>query len=82
MRPLPSYHNGEYPKPGGTKPGLALSLRAQYVLDNFATVKQGVDALVPEFFTPVTAANMPGEDRLATVHLSISDAIGDSAIIQ
>jgi len=71
----------EYPTPQASKPSLALSLWAQYVLDNFATVEEAVDALKPEPFTVVTA-NVPGEDRLATVHLSISDASGDSAIIE
>jgi penicillin V acylase-like amidase (Ntn superfamily) len=58
-----------------------LSIWAQYVLDNFATVQQAVEALSGEPFTVVTA-NVPGEERLATVHLSISDATGDSAIIE
>jgi penicillin V acylase-like amidase (Ntn superfamily) len=71
----------EYPKPNAGKPGLALSLWAQYVLDNFATVTEAVDALTSEPFLVVTA-NVPGQERLATVHLSISDATGDSAIIE
>ena len=71
----------EYPTPQAGKQTLALSLWAQYVLDNFATVQEAVQALKPEPFTVVTA-NVPGEDRLATVHLSISDASGDSAIIE
>jgi penicillin V acylase-like amidase (Ntn superfamily) len=71
----------EYPTPQANKPSLALSLWAQYVLDNFATVQQAVDALSGEPFTVVTA-NVPGEERLATVHLSVSDATGDSAIIE
>ena len=71
----------EYPKPGGTKPGLALSLWAQWVLDNFSTVQEAVDTLNAEPFTLVTA-NVPGQERLATLHLAISDASGDSAIIE
>jgi len=71
----------QYPQPDAGKPSLALSLWAQYVLDNFATVAEAVAALGPEPFSVVTA-NVPGEDRLATVHLSISDAGGDSAIIE
>jgi choloylglycine hydrolase len=64
-----------------TKPTLAISIWAQYVLDNFETVQQAVDALQREPFTIVTAS-VPGEDRLATLHLSISDAAGDSAIFE
>ena len=71
----------EYPKPGVSKPGLAISVWAQYVLDNFATVQEAVDTLNAEPFTLVTA-NVPGQDRLATLHLAISDATGDSAIIE
>jgi penicillin V acylase-like amidase (Ntn superfamily) len=71
----------EYPTPLPNKPGLALSLWAQYILDNFATVAEAVDALQAEPFTVVTA-NVPGEDRLATLHMSLSDQTGDSAIIE
>jgi penicillin V acylase-like amidase (Ntn superfamily) len=71
----------EYPKPEPSKPKLAISLWAQYVLDNFATVQEAVDALSREPFIVVTA-NVPGHDKLATLHLSMSDATGDSAIIE
>lgn len=72
----------KYPDPrSSTKPMLAISIWAQYVLDNFETVQQAVDALQREPFTLVTAS-VPGEDRLATLHLSISDATGDSAIFE
>lgn len=72
----------EYPDPHNAgKPPLAISLWAQYVLDNFSTVEETVDALSAEPFTVVTA-NVPGESRLATLHLSISDATGDSAIVE
>ena len=71
----------EYPQPGGAKPAMALSVWAQYLLDNYATVSEAVDALQSEPFVVVTA-NVPGEDRLATVHLAISDVTGDSAIFE
>ena len=51
------------------------------MLDNFASVADTVAALEKEPFTLVTA-NEPGEERLATLHLSISDATGDSAIVE
>jgi penicillin V acylase-like amidase (Ntn superfamily) len=70
-----------YPKYDGKGPGLSLAAWAQYVLDNFATVQETVDALAKEPFTVVTA-NVPGEERLATVHLSLSDSSGDSAIVE
>ncbi|MDE1176756.1 MAG: linear amide C-N hydrolase [Edaphobacter sp.] len=72
----------DYPDPHkAAKPPLAISLWAQYVLDNFATVAEAVTALEAEPFTVVTAS-VPGEQRLATLHLSMSDATGDSAIVE
>jgi len=70
-----------YPEHESGKPALAISVWAQYVLDNFATVDEAVEALEKEPFVVVTA-NVPGQDRLATLHFSISDASGDSAIVE
>lgn len=70
-----------YPKYDGKTPGLTLAAWAQYVLDNFATVAEAVKELEKQPFTVVTD-KLPGEQRLATLHLSISDAGGDSAIIE
>lgn len=72
----------KYPKfDKGSKPGLTIAAWAQYMLDNFGTVAEAVAALEKEPFTIVTD-NVPGENRLTTVHLSISDATGDSAIVE
>lgn len=71
----------KYPTFTKEKPAMAISLWGQYVLDSFATVKETVEALSKEPFFVVTA-RMPTQDRAATVHLSISDASGDSAIIE
>jgi penicillin V acylase-like amidase (Ntn superfamily) len=71
----------QYPKYDASKPGLAISIWAQYILDNFATVQEAVETLASEPFTIVTAS-VPGEERLATLHLSMSDATGDSAIVE
>lgn len=72
----------EYPNlKTAKKPPLSISLWAQYVLDNYATVAEAVKALEKEPFSVITDA-VPGENRLATLHLSISDATGDSAIIE
>ncbi|MBK0034482.1 linear amide C-N hydrolase [Erwinia sp. S43] len=70
-----------YPKYDSKKPGLTIAAWAQYALDNFATVQEAVDVLSKEPFSIVTD-KVPGEDRLATLHLSLSDATGDSAIIE
>ncbi|MCF7752097.1 linear amide C-N hydrolase [Bacillus subtilis subsp. subtilis] len=71
----------EYPAQRGRKPGLAISLWAQYMLDNFATVAEAVAALEREPYALVTD-NLPGESRRATLHLALSDASGDSAIVE
>lgn len=70
-----------YPKYDGKSPGLSLAAWAQYALDNFATVQEAIAVLQREPFTVVTS-NVPGEERLATLHLSLSDSSGDSAIIE
>lgn len=71
----------EYPDNTGERPAMSLALWAQYVLDNFGTVAEAVTALTSTPLRVVTA-QVPGEERLATVHLAISDATGDSAIIE
>lgn len=71
----------EYPTAKSTRPGLSIAAWAQYVLDNYATVAEAVEALKKEPFTLVTS-KVPGDTRLATLHLSLSDASGDSAIIE
>ncbi|EPX99227.1 hypothetical protein C404_04530 [Ralstonia sp. AU12-08] len=60
---------------------MTIAAWAQYVLDNFATVAEAVTALEKEPFTVITD-KVPGESRLATLHLSMSDASGDSAIVE
>ncbi|WP_126973995.1 linear amide C-N hydrolase [Gynurincola endophyticus] len=67
--------------PKGKKKGLAISLWAQYVLDNFATVKEAVNQLKSEPFV-VVSDYIPGTERFTTLHLSISDANGDNAIFE
>jgi choloylglycine hydrolase len=66
------------PKPKG--PFLSISLWAQYVLDNFATVDEAVEALRAEPFS-MLAPTLPNGSA-AALHLSISDATGDSAIFE
>jgi penicillin V acylase-like amidase (Ntn superfamily) len=72
----------EYPPmtEGDTRPTLPVSAWVQYVLDNYATVAEAVAALETEESRMVTVSSPTGEP--GTVHLSISDATGDSAIFQ
>lgn len=71
----------QYPDATAAGPAVSLALWGQYVLDNFATVAEAVQALRA---TPlrVATAQVPGEERMATLHLAMSDASGDSAIIE
>ncbi|MDD9341647.1 linear amide C-N hydrolase [Providencia heimbachae] len=71
----------EYPQLNDKQPALSISLWAQYMLDNYATVAEAVAALEKTPLLVVTD-NVPGQDRLATLHLSLSDASGDSAIVE
>ncbi|WP_421546675.1 linear amide C-N hydrolase [Pseudomonas sp. QD4] len=71
----------EYPATDPGKAGLSIAAWAQYVLDNYKSVAEAVDALKAEPFNVVTVP-VPNESRLATLHLSMSDASGDSAIIE
>lgn len=71
----------DYPTFDSSKPGLTIAAWAQYALDNFATVAEAVAALKDEPFTIVTD-NVPGQKLLATLHMSLSDASGDSAIFE
>lgn len=71
-----------YPKDDGVTPRMSLSIWAQFFLDNFATVAEAVSYLREKPFDAATGdvPNQPG--RLATVHISLSDATGDSAILE
>lgn len=73
----------EYPQfdENATKKGITISAWAQYALDNFATVKEAVEELKKENFVVVSDV-IPGTDKFTTVHLSLSDASGDSAIFE
>lgn len=73
----------DFPKfeKNGSKKGLAVSLWAQYILDNFATVNEAVEAFEKNEFS-VVSSHIPGTDIFATVHLSISDSTGDNAIFE
>ena len=62
-------------------PGLSLSLWVQYVLDNFATVAEAVAASEQGHFQ-IAPLTVPGSNKVATVHLALADASGDSAIIE
>ncbi len=73
----------EYPEfdPQGDAQGLTIAAWAQYVLDQYASVAEAVAGLREASFVVVTDF-IPGTDKFTTVHLSLSDAQGDSAILE
>lgn len=71
----------EYPTWDASKPGLTVAAWVQYMLDNFATVQEAVDSVQKNTFQ-VVSDKMPDGSRVATLHLAISDASGDSAIFE
>lgn len=62
------------------KPKISVGAWLQYVLDNFATVSEAVDALREDPFTLVAPALPNG--KAATGHVALSDPSGDSAIFE
>lgn len=70
----------DYGKPSAGKPLLSISLWAQYVLDNFSSVSEAVEALGKESFQ-IVAPTLPN-GAAAQLHLAISDPTGDSAIFE
>jgi penicillin V acylase-like amidase (Ntn superfamily) len=68
-----------YGRPEG-KPTLSIAAWSQYVLDNYASVKEAVNALRKEPFRIIAPILPDGEP--AQGHLSISDPSGDSAIFE
>ncbi len=75
--------NSQYPTfdKKGQKKGLTIAAWAQYALDNFATVAEAVEAFRKEKFV-IVSDFIPGTDKFTTVHLSLSDPSGDSAILE
>jgi choloylglycine hydrolase len=73
----------QYPQfnPKGKQKGVAISLWAQYFLDNFGTVSEAVNHMKSNPFV-IVSDYIPGTERFTTVHLSLSDASGDNAVFE
>ena len=65
---------------GDKRPTLPISAWVQYVLDSYATTAEAVEGLRKEEFRVVPIVAPTGEP--GTVHMSVSDASGDSAIFE
>lgn len=62
------------------KPLLSVGAELQYILDNFATVAEAVEAMRHAPYS-VVAPILPGGEA-ATGHISLADATGDNAILE
>lgn len=59
---------------------MGISIWTQYVLDNFATVREAVDELKKETFR-IDAPRLPNGSE-STLHLAITDETGNTAILE
>src|SRR5690606_41133826 len=74
--------DAKYPEDDGVTPRISLAIWAQYFLDQFATVEEAVEHAQGTPLQVVSGA-VPGRPgSLAPLHLSLSDATGDSAIFE
>lgn len=70
------------PRPSEPKPSISMGAWVTYVLTNYATVEEVVAAFGQDPLYIVPSTFGPGGAGHPTVHLSITDASGDSAIIE
>ena len=70
----------DYGKSVAGRPDMSIACWTQYVLDQYATVAEAVEALKKEPFTIVAPVLPNGEPGVG--HLAISDPSGDSAIFE
>lgn len=72
----------KWPQPNTDKPHVSWAAWLQYVLSNYATVTEAVDAIAKQAIYLVPANFGPGGAAHPTVHLSLTDPTGDSAVIE
>lgn len=70
------------PAPSSPKPRISMGAWVTYVLTNYATVNEVVKAFEADPLYIVPSNFGPGGAGHPTVHLSVTDATGDSAIIE
>jgi choloylglycine hydrolase len=70
------------PAPAGDRPQVSWAAWLQYILSNYATVAEAVEAMKdnPIYFVPCNFG--PGGAAHPSVHLSLTDPSGDSAIME
>lgn len=69
-----------YTRPNDTRPVMGIAIWTQYILDNFATVREAVEELEKEAFR-IDAPHMPNGSA-STLHMAITDETGNSAILE
>lgn len=69
-----------YEMENDTRPIMGLSIWTQYMLDNFATVEEAVKSIKDDSFR-IDAPDLPNGVK-SKLHMAISDASGDSAILE
>lgn len=68
--------------PASAKPRISMGAWVTYILSNYATVAEVVEVMKSDPIYIVPSTFGPGGAGHPTVHLSISDASGDSAVIE
>ena len=74
--------NAGYPEDDGTSPRISLALWAQFYLDQFATVAEAVEYTEANPMQVISGETPGRPGSLTPLHLSLSDATGDSAIFE
>lgn len=81
-------NESDYGKRDESRPGLSIALWAQYVLDNYSTVEEAVQAIKSEQYQivdvniPMYIPTVGTTMTRASLHLALADKTGDSAIIE
>lgn len=68
-----------YHRPGDNRPIMGISIWTQYVLDNFATVREAVDELKKN---PSALMHQTCPTGTSTLHLAITDETGNTAVLE
>ncbi|MEN6380094.1 MAG: linear amide C-N hydrolase [Synergistaceae bacterium] len=81
-------NESDYGRRDETKPGISVALWAQYVLDNYSTVAEVVQAIrageyqIVDINIPMFIPSVGTTEARASLHLALADKTGDSAIIE
>lgn len=71
----------KFPDKDDVNKPMSLAVFPQFLLDSYATVQEAVSALHKQEFIVITST-LPGDNKPAGIHISLSDPAGDNAIIE